>query len=64
VGLALDVLENEELGTYSEKEKELFDRLVKLDNVILTPHVGGWTQESYERINKVLVEKIKELKLF
>ncbi len=62
-GLGLDVLENEKLNSYSEDEKLLFHRLTSLSNVILTPHVGGWTFESYERINEVIVEKLKSLKL-
>ncbi len=59
IGLGLDVLENEKFSTYSTEEKSVFLRLKKLPNVILTPHVGGWTYESYERINNVILEKIK-----
>lgn len=57
-GATLDVLENEKPGTYSAEEKEVFDKLCSFDNVLVTPHVGGWSYESYERINRVLVRKI------
>ncbi len=59
-GAGLDVLENEKINKLSEGEQEIFSRLKKLPNVILTPHVAGWTFESYERINKVLVRKLQE----
>ena len=61
IGLGLDVLENEKLSSYSEDEKDLFERLTNLPNVVLTPHVAGWTFESYMRINEVIVKKIKSL---
>lgn len=58
---ALDVLENEKLHLMTKAQKEVFERLILFDKVLLTPHVGGWTFESYERINHVLVEKIARL---
>lgn len=58
-GAALDVLENEKINTFTPQENEVFEYLINSEKVILTPHVGGWTFESYERINKVLVEKLK-----
>ena len=58
-GAALDVMENENLATLSEKEKERFDYLRAHPNVILTPHVAGWTKESFVRIAEVLTEKIR-----
>ncbi len=62
-GAGLDVLENEKLNNLSESERKIFEELSAQKNVILTPHVAGWTQESYERINQVLVDKIKALDL-
>lgn len=59
-GAVLDVLENEKFNRFSEEQKEEFEKLVKRDNVIFTPHVAGWTFESYEKINKVLVKRIKK----
>ncbi len=62
-GLALDVLENEKIDSLSAEEKQVFEDLIKMENVIITPHIGGWTHESYERINIVLVKKIKKLSI-
>ncbi|MDH5367040.1 MAG: NAD(P)-binding domain-containing protein [Cyclobacteriaceae bacterium] len=61
LGAALDVLENEKLDSLTDNELEHFNFLVNSDNVILTPHVGGWSVESYYKINKVLVEKLEEV---
>ncbi|GAB3335670.1 2-hydroxyacid dehydrogenase [Marivirga atlantica] len=60
-GAALDVLENEKLAQLNNDEDKVFGELISLDNVILSPHVAGWTFESYEKINQVLVEKIKNI---
>jgi D-3-phosphoglycerate dehydrogenase len=57
------VLENEKLHTLTTAEKEVFDYLVKSDKVVLSPHIGGWTLESYEKISTVLLQKIKQLTL-
>ena len=61
LGVCLDVLENEKLKTLSTTQKSTFEALLALENVIFTPHVAGWTQESYIRINEVLVKKICNL---
>ncbi len=58
-GAALDVLDNEKLQSLSLAQQATFDFLKTAPNVVLTPHVGGWTFESYARINEVLVEKIR-----
>ena len=55
---ALDVLENEKIDQLNEAERRDFSELIKLPNVLLTPHVAGWSFESYEKINDILVEKI------
>ncbi|MEQ6169052.1 NAD(P)-dependent oxidoreductase [Ekhidna sp. MALMAid0563] len=59
-GAGLDVLENEKLHTYTEQEKAQLDKLNSFPNVLITPHVGGWTYESYQRISEVIAQKIKE----
>jgi D-3-phosphoglycerate dehydrogenase len=57
-GACLDVLENEKLSTLTAVQQAAFDYLCTSDRVILTPHVAGWTQESYVKINEVLVKQI------
>ena len=57
-GAGLDVLENEKLNTFTKLQKKQFEQLNNMQNVILTPHVAGWTFESYENLNKVLGQKI------
>lgn len=58
-GLALDVLPNEKLSTWSPVEKEIFTEIATYPATIFSPHVAGWTTESYFKINEVLLEKIK-----
>ncbi len=63
LGAVLDVLEKEKLDQLSPEQKAHFDFLATTDKVLMTPHVAGWTFESYERINEVLISKIKQLGL-
>ena len=55
----LDVLECEKLDKMNESQSKAFKWLKESDKVIFTPHVAGWTAESYQRLNAVLVEKIE-----
>ena len=57
-GAALDVLANEKLATLTPAQQASFDYLRAAPNVVLSPHIGGWTHQSYQRINEVLVAKI------
>ena len=59
----LDVLENEKMAKLTEEQNELMAELFDMENVLLTPHVGGWTVESYIKISETLGKKIKDLKL-
>lgn len=60
IGACLDVLENEKLKTLTEDQQAVFDYLISSNRVVLTPHIGGWTHESYVRINEVLLRQIKD----
>ncbi|WP_375578845.1 NAD(P)-dependent oxidoreductase [Marivirga tractuosa] len=60
-GAALDVLENEKINSLNQNELSVFQELTELKQVIFTPHIAGWSIESYEKINKVLSQKIKLL---
>ena len=53
----LDVLEVEKFPDLSEQP--WFTELIENDKVILSPHVAGWSVESYRKISEVLVEKLK-----
>ena len=61
LGAALDVLENENPDTFNDRQKSEFKHLSNANNVILTPHIGGWSYESYLKINQVLVNKLKQI---
>jgi D-3-phosphoglycerate dehydrogenase len=60
-GACLDVFENEKPETYSIMEAALFAVLFKQENVLLSPHVAGWTNESKERLAKLLLGRIMKL---
>ena len=61
LGAGLDVNEFEKASfeTFFEGEMpEELNYLLRSDNVILTPHIGGWTHESYFKLSNVLADKI------
>ena len=62
LGAALDVLEQED-GSFERLSKNpapAFRYLLESEQVLLTPHVAGWTMESKPRLANVLVDKILE----
>ncbi|MGE5945040.1 MAG: 2-hydroxyacid dehydrogenase [Flavobacteriales bacterium] len=62
LGAGLDVLEYEKTSfeaLFSSKMPEAFHYLINTKNVILSPHVAGWTIESKEKLAQTIVEKIK-----
>lgn len=65
LGAGLDVLEYEKLSFETLFQEattpEAFQYLLNAKNVILTPHIAGWTFESHERLAQVIVDKIKAL---
>ena len=64
LGAGLDVLEYEKASfenMFTEKElPEAFQYLIEAENVILTPHVAGWTFESKIKLAQTVVDKVKQ----
>lgn len=62
LGAGLDVLEYEKLSfenLFIDTEKPAaFDYLLQAENVLLTPHIAGWTYESHEKLAQTIVNKI------
>lgn len=62
IGAALDVIEYEKKTLeHLESTPPDFQYLVQSDQVVLTPHIAGWTKESAIKLSKVLADKILQL---
>lgn len=62
LGAGLDVLEYEKSSfenLFSSEMPEAFKYLISAENVLLSPHVAGWTKESKEKLAQTIVDKIK-----
>jgi D-3-phosphoglycerate dehydrogenase len=57
-GACIDVFENEKVSTYSDSEKTMYEELYQFENVVLSPHIAGWTHESKYLLAKTLLDKI------
>ena len=64
LGAGLDVLEYEKSSFENlftnHKIPDAFQYLIGSENVLLSPHVAGWTVESKEKLAQTIVDKIKE----
>lgn len=61
LGAGLDVLEYENFSnemSFDNKAKEELSKLFVMENTVLTPHVAGWTKESYYKLSYFLAKKI------
>lgn len=70
IGAGLDVLEYEKLSfenlflssrAQSRELPKAFEYLLQSENVLLTPHIAGWTFESHQKLALIIVDKIKKL---
>ena len=59
IGACLDVLDVESSNFNLNKAKnQSFEKLKKFNNVVLSPHIAGWSYESKEKMAQVILEKI------
>jgi D-3-phosphoglycerate dehydrogenase len=61
LGAGLDVLETERFPGLAEQE--WFDELKQSGKILLSPHVAGWTFDSYRKISEVMAEKLSFLSI-
>lgn len=64
LGAGLDVLEYEKLSfetLFEGAKPAAFEYLLKAENVLLTPHIAGWTFESHQKLAQTIVNKIKNI---
>ncbi|MDB2342957.1 hydroxyacid dehydrogenase, partial [Flavobacteriaceae bacterium] len=45
----------------AKNRPEALTYLLSADNVLLSPHVGGWTIESHQKLAQTILDKIKIL---
>ena len=67
IGAGLDVLDYESSSFNSvfnsDKELNSLKFLIEAEQVILSPHVGGWTVESHQKLAKTILNKILNLRI-
>ena len=65
IGAGLDVLEYEKVSfenLFIDSDRpKAFEYLLQAENVLLTPHIAGWTYESHQKLAQIIVDKIKKL---
>ncbi len=55
LGAALDVLENEQMDALTLEQRANYEMLFAMENVVLSPHIGGWSYESAQQVNDACI---------
>jgi D-3-phosphoglycerate dehydrogenase len=63
ISAGLDVIENENIGSYTSAQMEDLQALANRDDVWITPHIAGYSKEALEKMAKVLIFKLDEPKM-
>jgi len=58
-GACLDVFPNEKTTSYTSDEERLYAELSSYQNVVLSPHVAGWTVESKKALAEIILNKVE-----
>jgi len=59
-GACLDVLEDENPLDFNDLENKIYNRLFNLDQVLLSPHVAGWSDKSKIQMESFLLDEIHD----
>ena len=60
-GACIDVFENEKPEKYLSDEREMYQSLFSKENVMVSPHVAGWTKESLVKIASLTLQRIEKV---
>lgn len=60
-GACLDVFENEKVSKFTPAEREMYSELYGLEQVVLSPHIAGWTHESKRKMAEILADRIAQI---
>jgi D-3-phosphoglycerate dehydrogenase len=63
ISAGLDVIENENIGSYTSAQMEELLAMANRDDVWITPHIAGYSKEALEKMAKVLIFKLDEAKI-
>lgn len=63
IAAGLDVLENENIKSYSPEELNTLKHMASRDDIWITPHIAGYSREALEKMSKVLIIKLNLLEI-